>query len=56
MGVNPVCTLKVDRKHDLLTTFPSRGQKQNAAKPLMLRARSCWQRLLIVLSDVIKIW
>ena len=32
IGVNTVCTLKVDGKHDLLTIFSSRGQKQNAAK------------------------
>ena len=32
MGVNTVCTLEVDGKHDLLTIFSSRGQKQNAAK------------------------
>ena len=33
MGGNKVCTLKVGRKHGLLTFFP-RGQKQNATKPL----------------------
>ena len=29
MGVNTVCSLKIDWKHDLLTIFSSRGQKQN---------------------------
>ena len=34
MGGNRVCTLKIDGKHDLLTIFSSREQKQNASKPL----------------------
>ena len=38
MSVNPVCTLKIDGKHDLLTVLSSRGQKQNATK-LSRRAR-----------------
>ena len=38
MGVNIVCTLKIDEKHDLLTIFSSRGQTQNATKPLVSRA------------------
>ena len=32
MGVNTVCTLQIDGKHDLLTIFSSRGQKQNAER------------------------
>ena len=34
MDANIVCTLKIDGKHDLLTIFTSRGQKQIATKPL----------------------
>ena len=30
MGENTVFTLKVDGKHDLLSMFSFRGQKQNA--------------------------
>ena len=38
MGVNTVCTLNMDGKHDLLTIFSSRGQK----KPqLSLSCRAC---------------
>ena len=56
MGVNIVCAVKIDRKHDLLTICPSRGQKQNATKPLMSRAWGCWRRFLTDFSDVINIW
>ena len=38
MGVNTVCTLKMDGKYDLLTIFSSRGLKQNATKVLKWRA------------------
>ena len=33
MGVNSVCILKIDRKHDLLTISSSRGLKQDTTKP-----------------------
>ena len=55
MVSNTVCTLKIDGKHDLLTIFSARGQKQKAAKPLTLRAWSCWQCFLTNLSDVVKV-
>ena len=35
MGLNIVCTLKINGKRDLLTVFSSRGKIQNATKPLM---------------------
>ena len=34
MGANIVCMLKIDGEHDLLTILSSKGQKQNATKPL----------------------
>ena len=37
MSVNIVCTLKIDGKHDLFTSFSSRAQKQNANKPFTSR-------------------
>ena len=50
MGVNSVCTLKIDGKHNLLTIFSSRRQKQNATKPLTSRAR----HFLTDFSDALK--
>ena len=55
MGVNTVCTLEMEEKHDLLTIFSSRGLQQNAIQPLTSRTGSCLQRFLTDFSDVIKI-
>ena len=55
MGVNTICTLKIDEKHDMLTILFSQRNKQNATKPLTSRAWRCWRRFLTDFSDVIKI-
>ena len=36
MGIN-TGRLEIDVKHDLLIFLPSRGQKQNATKPLSVK-------------------
>ena len=54
MVVNTVCTLKIDGKHDLLTIFSSRGQKQNSTKPLTPRAKVADNVSLLLLVTSLK--